>query len=65
MDLNGNIMTNKVGRWEIDDLTKKGWKSYVMENTDMSMLSKVLYHRFFLDNFYIGQVMFVKNRKEE
>lgn len=56
---------NKLKRFEIDNLTKKGYRAYVIENRDLNMLSKMLYYRFFLDNFYIGKVLFIKNRKED
>jgi len=56
---------NKVSRFQIEDLSRKGWRSYVIENKNMDLLGRVLYYRFYLDNFHIGKVMFVKSRKPE
>ena len=56
---------NKPKRFELDNISRKGFRSYVMANKNMEQLSRVLYYRFYLDNFYIGNVIFVKNRKVE
>lgn len=56
---------SKVRRFEVEDATRRGFRAYVLANRNMEQLSKVLYYRFYLDNFYIGDVMFVKDRKHE
>lgn len=62
------IMTNKVGRFEIDDLLRKGYRAYDLNLTtdkDRYRVGSILYNRYFLDNFFIGRTVFVKNRKNE
>lgn len=56
---------NKVRRFEIEDHARRGYRAYSLQGKNMEQLSKVLYYRFYMDNFYIGNVIFVKDRKHE
>lgn len=64
------IQTNnqdKLKRFDIEDLTRKGFRMYPMEATsdkDKENISKILYYRYFLDNFFVGKVVMVKNRRD-
>lgn len=58
---------DKLKRFDIEDLTRKGFRMYPMEVTsdkDKENISKVLYYRYFLDNFFVGKVVMVKNRRD-
>lgn len=60
--------TNKVNRFEIDDLLRRGFRAYhsgLSTDKDRAHFSKILYYRYFLDNFFIGNAVFVKNRKHD
>ncbi len=59
------IPVNKVRRFEVEDHSRRGYRAYALEGKNMEVLSKVLYYRFYMDNFYIGNVIFVKDRKHE
>jgi len=58
---------DKKPRFQTDDLMKKGFRAYPVSPSvkNRDLFSKVLYHRYFLENFYIGDVVFVKERKNE
>lgn len=58
---------NKLQRFEIEDLTRKGFRMYpmkVISDKDKENISRILYYRYFLDNFFVGKVVMVKNRRD-
>lgn len=65
------IMTKAPSKAEImkrtEDAIRKGFRCYKVsdEIKDRETYSKVLYHRYDLENFYIGDIIFIKDRKSE
>lgn len=61
------INPSNIKRFEIDNLIKKGFRIYNIEvpDKDKEQLSKIIYHRYGMDNFYIGKTLLVKNTRNE
>lgn len=59
------IVMSKVSRFEVDDLLRKGYRAYKINVANKEEFCKMLYYRYYLDNFYIGKTLFVKDRREE
>ena len=59
------IPPSKLRRFEIEDYTRRGYRVYIMRAANMDYTCDVLFHRFFRDCFYIGNMLFVKDRKHD
>ena len=58
---------DKLKRFDIEDLTRKGFRMYHLEvssDKHKENISKILYYRYFLDNFFVGKVVLDKNRRD-